>query len=69
MPAKILKMNRRHRNVAQEILQLETRIGNIEYLLTMQGVTEEQKRRLRPILLQSQAELMAIYDILEAHSA
>ena len=65
MPAKILTMNTGHRSVAQEILQLETLITNIEYLLMMQGVSEEQKRRLRPLLMEAHAELMSKYDIFE----
>ncbi len=65
MPAKILTMNHGHRSVAQEILQLETLITNIEYLLMMQGVSDEQKRRLRPLLMEAHAELMSKYDIFE----
>ena len=65
MPAKILTMNHEYRSVAQEILQLETLITNIEYLLMMQGVSDEQRLRLRPLLMEAHAELMSKYDIFE----
>jgi hypothetical protein len=65
MPVKMLTMNHGYRSVAQEILQLETLITNIEYLLMMPGVSEEQRRRLRPLLIEANAELMSKYDIFE----
>jgi hypothetical protein len=70
MPATILMMNMGSRSVAQEILRLETLITNIEYLLMLPGVSEEQKQRLRPLLMETHAELMSKYDIFELrHSA
>lgn len=66
MTAKILAMNNGNRNVADKMMKLETLIANIEYLLMMPGVTEAQKQRLRPLLVEAQAELMMTYDIFEA---
>jgi tRNA(Ile)-lysidine synthase TilS/MesJ len=65
MPAKILMMNYGHGRTTQQIPQLETLITNIEYLLMMPEVTEAQRQRLRPLLMETQAELMETYDIFE----
>lgn len=65
MPANILTMNHGHGSIVQEILRLETLITNIEYLLTMPGVSDDQKRRLGPLLMEAQAELMDTHDIFE----
>jgi hypothetical protein len=65
MPANILTMNHGHGSIVQEILRLETLITNIEYLLTMPEVSDDQKRRLRPRLMEAQAELTDTYNNLE----
>jgi hypothetical protein len=65
MPAKILAMNNDNRSVTEELVYLETLVTNIEYLLMMPEVTEAQRQRLRPLLVEAQAELMMTYDTFE----
>ena len=43
------------------IIQLETRLINIQYLLVLPEVTEAQKQQLRPLFLRTEAELTEIY--------
>lgn len=44
------------------IIQLETRLINIQYLLVLPEVTEAQKQQLRPLFLRTEAELTEVYD-------
>lgn len=62
---KILTMNNDRRSVTQQIVNLETLVTNIEYLLMMPEVTEAQRQRLRPLLMEAQAQLMESYDAFE----
>ena len=65
MTSKILTMNNQRRSVTQQIVSLETLVTNIEYLLMMPEVTEAQRQRLRPLLMEAQAQLMESYDVFE----
>ncbi len=65
MPAKLLTMSMGRGGATEQIIRLETRIINIEYLLRLPGVSEEQKTRLLPLLVEAETELLSTYDIFE----
>lgn len=65
MPAKLLTMDMGRGGVTEQIIRLETRIINIEYLLRLSGVSEEQKTRLLPLLVEAETELLSTYEIFE----
>ena len=48
-----------------ELLELETRLINLRYLLTLSEVTETQKQQLRAFFLAAIAELMEYYEIVD----
>ena len=49
----------------RELLELQTRLINIRYLLTLPEVTETQKQQLRPFLLAAIAALMEYCEIVD----
>ena len=65
MPAKLVTMKIGSGGATDQIIRLETRIVNIEYLLRLPGVSEEQKTRLMPLLIEAETELLSAYDIFE----
>jgi len=65
MPAKLVTMKIGSGWATDQIIRLETRIVNIEYLLRLPGVSEEQKTRLMPLLIEAETELLSAYDIFE----
>jgi hypothetical protein len=62
MPAQKYLPGELNRTLACEIIKLETRLVNIQYLLALPDVTEAQKQQLRPLFLRTEAELTDIYD-------
>jgi hypothetical protein len=51
--------------LGRELLELETRLINIQYLLTLPELTEVQKQQLRPFFLAAIAELIKYCDIVD----
>jgi hypothetical protein len=49
----------------RELLELETRLINLRYLLTLSEVTETQKQQLRAFFLAAIAELMEYCEIVD----
>ncbi len=52
--------------LSRELLELETSLINIRYLLTLPELTETQKQQLRPVFLTTFAELMDYCEIVDS---